>query len=100
MWVVETFTLLDGFVNTWTTGDDEKPVVYESKDEAEQALTEYLEDQHAAVDAGDMADKYPRSDFRIVDISEEAIKKKLVSEGVSEDWLDSHLEFLQELKNE
>ena len=94
MWVVETFTLLDGFVNTWTTGDDEKPVVYESKDEAEQALTEYLEDQHAAVDAGDMADKYPRSDFRIVDISEEAIKKKLVSEGVSEDWLDNHLKFL------
>ena len=75
MWAVETFTLLDGFVNTWTTGDDENPVVYESKDEAEQALTEYLEDQHAAVDAGDMADKYPRSDFRIVDISKEVAKK-------------------------
>ena len=25
---------------------------------------------------------------------EEALKKRLVSEGVSEDWLDSHLEFL------
>ena len=25
---------------------------------------------------------------------EEAVKKKLVSEGVSEDWLDNHLKFL------
>ena len=25
---------------------------------------------------------------------EEAVKKKLVSKGVSEDWLDNHLEFL------
>jgi|GEM_PF-1686717 len=64
-WEVQHSTLCDGWVNTWTD-DDETPVTYASKSEAEQAFKEYLEYQHRAVDDGDWDEKYDPADFRVV----------------------------------
>ena len=63
MFVVETWTLYDGFVNMWTT--DGQPTTFKTKAEAQKDLNDYLEEQHASVDAGDMQEKYSREDFRI-----------------------------------
>ena len=44
VWVVLTNTLIDGFVNCWSEGDDEKPSTYATKREAQKALVEHLDD--------------------------------------------------------
>tara|TARA_Y100000034_G_scaffold117668_1_gene157372 strand:- start:227 stop:433 length:207 start_codon:yes stop_codon:yes gene_type:complete len=66
MFIVETKTLCDGFVNVWTT--DGQPTTFHTEAEAKQELNDYLEEQHDAVDAGDMTDKYPCEDFRVVEV--------------------------------
>ena len=64
-WEVQHSTFCDGWVNTWTD-DDETPVTYSSKSEAELAFKDYIEEQHRAVDNGDMDEKYDPADFRVV----------------------------------
>jgi hypothetical protein len=63
---VQTYTLCDGWVNCWTD-DNEAPVTYPTREEAEAAVTEHLEDVAAAVRAGDMAEEYRREDYRVVE---------------------------------
>ena len=62
---IQTYTLCDGWVNTWTDGDEE-PATFNSKLEAETALNDYLDDINDAVKSGDMIDGYNKAGFRIV----------------------------------
>ena len=66
-WAIQTNTFCDGWVNTWLD-DDEQSMTFNSKEAAQAALDEYLHDQHAAVEAGDMADKYDADDFQLMEI--------------------------------
>ena len=71
---IQTRTFGNEWVNTWTETDEhggETPVTFATLTEAREALLEYLEDQHNAVDCGDMAEKYSPDDFRIVEIAHE-----------------------------
>jgi len=44
--------------------DDDQPLRFNTEDETNEAIAEYLVDQNAAVDAGDMIGKQGISDFR------------------------------------
>lgn len=58
-WEVLTFTLADGWVNTWTVtepGKPECPETFATREEAEQALAAYLEEGRFAAEAGDLAE--------------------------------------------
>lgn len=68
---VQTWTLCEGWVNTWTTWDgdnvhDEMPTTFFTQEAAQEALDEYLADIKQAVADGDMAEEYNPEDFRIV----------------------------------
>ena len=68
-WEIQEFTVFEGWVNTWMDGDD-KPVVFDTKEDAETALTDYLDDINQAVKDGDIQSSYNREGFRIVPINE------------------------------
>jgi hypothetical protein len=68
-WEIQEFTVFEGWVNTWTDGDD-KSVVFDTKEDAETALTDYLDDINQAVKDGDMVGGYNRDGFRVVPIEE------------------------------
>jgi hypothetical protein len=58
-WEILTFTLCDGWVNTWTVmeaGKPERPETFASREYAEQALAAYLEEARIAAEAGDLAE--------------------------------------------
>ena len=61
---VETFTFFQGWINCWTD-EAENPVVFDSRDEAEAELDEFLRDQEKAFKCGDMAEAYSSEDFRV-----------------------------------
>jgi hypothetical protein len=69
MYEVQTRFANDQFENCWTDGN-ETPVRFRTYREARTELTQYLKDQHQAVEAGDMLDKYSESDFRIVKVED------------------------------
>ncbi|BBB10732.1 hypothetical protein [Sphingopyxis sp. EG6] len=67
-WEVQTLTLCDGWVNTWTIsrfGQAEQPETFASFVEAEQALARFIEDARFAVEAGDLTDPPDPSEYRI-----------------------------------
>ncbi len=68
-YAVETWTLCDGWINTWSD-DNGNPVVFDTKEEAEQELKDFLFDQHEAVLQCDMIDDYSEEDFRVVPVEE------------------------------
>lgn len=68
-WEIQEYTLFEGWVNTWTDGDDE-PVRFDTEDSAEKALSDYLNDLNQAVKDGDIQPGYNREGFRIVPINE------------------------------
>ena len=67
-WEVQTLTLCDGWVNTWTVsrfGKAEEPETFASLHEAEQALARFIEDARFAAEAGDRAEAPDPSEYRI-----------------------------------
>jgi len=65
---VLTNTLCDGWVNTWTVsepGQPERPEIFATREEAEQALADYLDEGRFAAEAGDLAEA-PDPDDHIV----------------------------------
>jgi hypothetical protein len=61
---VQTFTLCDGFVNTWSDNDD-TPVTFETKAEAEAELAAHLEDLEDAFKHGDLSDTPNPDDYQV-----------------------------------
>lgn len=62
-YAIETHTFCDGWVNTWTD-DDEKPVVFDTLQEAQDELSTYLCGLSIDVDLGNI-ENYSADDFRI-----------------------------------
>jgi hypothetical protein len=67
-YIVETNTFCNGWVNAWMD-DDEKPVVFDTLQNAEQELSLYLMELGIDADLGNIVDYNPE-DFRITEISE------------------------------
>ena len=68
-YAVEINTILDGWVNTWTN-NDQSPVVFDTFEQAQVELEEYLLDVQAAFENGDIDTPYPREDYRIIEVTE------------------------------
>jgi hypothetical protein len=68
-WEVQHFTLLDGFVNTWTEEFDgeELPIYFDTEQEAEQAIDVFLADVEMEIRFGwrDAEAGYNPSEFRV-----------------------------------
>ena len=62
-YIIETFTMIDGWVNTWQ--QDDSPATFATQDEAMRALAEF----HA--DYIDSEDEYPLEDYRIRKVDDE-----------------------------
>lgn len=62
-WEVQTDTLCDGWVNTWSV--DERPLTFDSRKEAAAELKVFLADTQEAAAAGYMDEPYRADEFRI-----------------------------------
>lgn len=75
-YVVETYTLCDGWINCWSElGEDpnhEHPLSFATKEEAQTEIDELIADTDDAIAAGDMpvGAEYDPKDFRIVELEE------------------------------
>jgi hypothetical protein len=65
---VQTYTLCDGWTNTWTDGTTGEPLVFSSYKEAKQELKAFLADTVEAVRQGHMARPCCRDEFRIAEV--------------------------------
>ena len=64
-------TICDGWVNCWTTYDDNGdgvPTTYNTYEEALSDLQDYIADTEDAAKVGDLAEPYYIDDFRIVEL--------------------------------
>lgn len=80
-WAVLTNTLCDGWVNTWTVsepGKPERPEVFASREEAEQALADYLEEARISAETGDLAEAPDPHDY--------IVSRVIYSETSMIDW--------------
>ena len=64
-YIIETFTMIDGWVNTWQ--QDDSPAIFTTQDEALQALEEFKEDFYI-----DSEDEFPLEDYRIRKVNDES----------------------------
>ena len=64
MYQIETFTLCDGWVNTWQD-DNGTPVLFTTQSAAAAELKEFLEDTKDAFKCGHLDSPYDSSDYRI-----------------------------------
>ena len=69
---IQTFTLCDGWVNTWTD-NDELPVTFETLDEAENELKDYLEDLRLETYNGTLTD-FDIESFRVSVVDSERLE--------------------------
>ena len=67
-YIVETFTLFDGWTNTWS--DDDGPTIFETKKDAEMELEYFLRDEQEAFNQGNITGVSNREDYRIVEIDD------------------------------
>lgn len=63
---VQTLTICDGWINTWTSDGD--PEYFDTYEEAECALHEFLADIKEAREEGFFADDYEGEDYRIAKV--------------------------------
>lgn len=68
---IQTYTLCEGWVNSWTD-ENETPVVFDTLEQAEAELSEYLADLQQALDAKDLAEFNP-SDYRVVAVGSHTV---------------------------
>jgi len=64
---VQTLTFADGWVNTWTS--DGNPEYFNTYEEAECALHEFLVDIQEAVAEGYITEEYDGEDYRIAEVN-------------------------------
>lgn len=67
-YAVQLNTICDGWINVWTDNDQE-PVLFDTHQEAEQELRDYLDSAQAAFENGDIDTPYPFEDYRIVEVN-------------------------------
>ena len=68
-WTVEAlFTY--GWDNASWQDEEGKPLVYDSKEEANKAIDEFIQDVHEAVLKGDMDSEVNREEYRAVPVKE------------------------------
>jgi len=60
---VQTLTICDGWINTWTSDGD--PEYFSTYEEAECALHEFIADMVRAKADGEIEDEYEAEDYRI-----------------------------------
>jgi hypothetical protein len=63
--------LCGGWTNTWSSEEDDGttiPTIYDTEEEAEIALDQFLDDCQTAVDDNYMSDVPDRDTFRIVEV--------------------------------
>ena len=74
---VQTWTLCDGWINTWSISEEgaddtytEVPETFATREEAQQALDEFLSDIQEEIDAGQREPDagYDPEDFRIAEV--------------------------------
>lgn len=70
---IQTFTLCDGWINTWFIIEDDNtqtPETFATETEAQDALDEFLDEIQEEIDAGQRAqdEGYSPEDFRIMPI--------------------------------
>lgn len=68
---IQHYTLCDGWINTWTVeqdNGDSEPEYFDSLEDAEMALQDFLNDEHEAYQQGWIESKYGSNEFRIVEI--------------------------------
>ena len=68
---VQEYTLCDGWINTWTTYDDdgnEVPSQFTSEQGAKEELEDFFYQCREAVEDGNMEDVPDREDFRVVKV--------------------------------
>ena len=68
---IQTFTLCDGWVNTWTVHHEDgtsEPETFSTEKEAQAALDEFFADIQEEIDAGQREpyEGYDREEFRIM----------------------------------
>lgn len=66
-YIIETYTICDGWINTWS--DDDGPTVFDSKQDAEIELSYFLQDEMQEYKNGNIAGLSDPDDFRIVELS-------------------------------
>ena len=64
MYQIETFTLCDGWVNTWQD-DNGTPIVFTTEVAALAELNEFLHDVESAYINGDIATPYDACEYRV-----------------------------------
>jgi hypothetical protein len=67
-WEVQTYTICDGWINTWSIEENgvSKPETFATRDEAAKVLRDYMADCLLAVQDGDMKDVPSMEEFQIV----------------------------------
>jgi len=66
--VIETDTFITGWANTWTDKEG-YPLVFDSKEQAEKELADYLRDAQEAFGRGDTDHPYLSEDYRISEVT-------------------------------
>lgn len=71
-WEVQTYTLCQGWTNTWLI--DDQPEIFNSREDAEDALAEFLADieEETACHWREPDEGYDPEDFRIAPVSSSA----------------------------
>lgn len=65
---IQTFTLCDGFFNTWT--EDDKPLTFKTRSNAELELKIHLQEMREAWELNEIDDEPNPEDYRIVEIAQ------------------------------
>lgn len=68
-YIVEHQTLCDGWTNTWTI--DDEPEVFDTYQDAENALDSFLSEEKKAFKRGEIDNMYEADEFRITEIKED-----------------------------
>lgn len=65
---IQTFTLCDGFVNTWNEND--KPLTFKTRSDAELELKIHLQDMREAWECNEIEDEPNPEDYRIMEVAQ------------------------------
>jgi len=73
MFEIQHFTLCDDWVNCWSTYDDDEneiPITFDTHEEAQQALAEFLAESEYEYVIDNLDTRYHASEYRIVQVQE------------------------------
>lgn len=71
---VQHFTLCDGWINTWTTYDEQNneiPSVFDTYEDAQEALDDFLKEEKKAFKRKEIDNMYEEDEFRIEEVKNE-----------------------------